>query len=163
MRREGRVVMRRECRVVMRRKGRVVMRREGRRVVMRREGRVDCVVMRREDRVVMRREGRVVMRRDGQWVRRLLRRLADGIQARGSLRAARPGEGPWIRDRMRWEHRATRFGEEAAPRGVDSAQRSVGGQAGYGWSRARSRRRGVGGKPGVKQWSGRPRERTGRE
>jgi hypothetical protein len=41
-------------------------------------------------------------------------------------------EGPWSRDRMRWEHRATRFGEAAAPRGVDSAQRSVGDQAGSG-------------------------------
>jgi hypothetical protein len=41
---------------------------------------------------------------------------------------------------MRWEHRATRFGEAAAPRGVDSAQRSVGDQA----------RSGVGGRGGVR-------------
>jgi hypothetical protein len=95
----------------------------------------------------MRHEGRVVMRREGQWVRR----LADGMQARGSLRAARPGEGPWIRDRMRWEHRATRFGEAAALRGVDSAQRSVGDQAGYGWTGM------------VSGYCGRSRERTGRE
>ena len=31
---------------------------------------------------------------------------------------------PWLRDSMRWVHRATRYSEAAAPRGVDSAQRS---------------------------------------
>jgi hypothetical protein len=36
-------------------------------------------------------------------------RLADGMRARGSLGAAGPDEGPWVRDSMRWEHRATRF------------------------------------------------------
>ena len=62
------------------------------------------------------------MRREGQWVRRL---AADGLQARGGIRAVWPDEGPRSRDRMRWEHRDTRFGEAAAPRGVDRAQRSV--------------------------------------
>jgi hypothetical protein len=47
------------------------------------------------------------------------------MQARGSLGAVWPDEGPRLRDRMRWEHRDTRFGEAAAPRGMDSAQRSV--------------------------------------
>jgi hypothetical protein len=53
-----------------------------------------------------------------------VRRLADGVQAKRCLRAVRTGEGPWLRDRMRWVHRATRFGEAAAPRGMDRAQRS---------------------------------------
>jgi hypothetical protein len=46
------------------------------------------------------------------------------VQAKGCLKAVWPGDGPWLRDRMRWVHRATRYGEAAAPRGVDSAQRS---------------------------------------
>jgi hypothetical protein len=155
----------------MRREGRVVMKREGLltpvapptpprcprplptprpRVVMRREGRV---VMRREGRVVMRREGRVVMH--PAWPMGCKREVASGprgpTRVPGYVTACAGSTGPHA------------FGEAAAPRGVDSAQRSVGDQAGYGWSRARSRRRGVGGKPGVKQWSGRPRERTDRE
>jgi hypothetical protein len=53
-----------------------------------------------------------------------VRRLADRMQAKVYLRAMWPGEGPWFRDRMRWVHRATRYGEAAAPRGLDSTQRS---------------------------------------
>ncbi len=56
-----------------------------------------------------------------------MRRLADGMQAGCSLGAVWPDEGSRLRDRMRWEHWHwdTRFGEAAAPQGVDSAQRSV--------------------------------------
>jgi hypothetical protein len=55
-------------------------------------------VMRREGRGIMSREGGEVMRRGG--------RRVMGHEGSGS------------RDRMRWEHRATRFGEAAAPRAL---------------------------------------------
>jgi hypothetical protein len=70
--------------------------------------------MRREGRGVMRREGREVMRREGQWVRRPSRWGASERWPRGCVGS---------RDHVRWEHQDTRFGEAAAPRGVDSAQR----------------------------------------
>ncbi len=83
-----------------------------------------------------------------------MRRLADGMQANGCLRAMWPGEGPWFRDRMRWVHRTTRYGEAAAPQGVDRSSAEWGDQAGYGCSRARSRQRGAGGMPGVRvEWA----------
>ncbi len=84
------------------------MKREGREV-MRREGRE---IMRREGREVMGREGREVMRREG---REVMRR-----EGQGHVTACAGSTGPLA------------FGEAAAPRGVDSAERSVGDQAGYG-------------------------------
>ncbi len=69
-------------------------------------------------------------RREPGWRLGASQCFADGVRARGGLGAVWPCEGSESRDHVRWEHRNTHFGEAAAPRGVDSAQRSV--VTGYG-------------------------------
>jgi hypothetical protein len=72
--------------------------------------------MRREGRAVMRREGREVMRREG---REVMRREGQGHMTACAGSTGTPA-----------------FGEAAAPRGVDSAQRSVVTRQGAEWAAA---------------------------